>query len=36
MAEFAKETMTNQTLDGNEMLTVKWANDDPNPRVAEV
>ena len=28
--------MTNQTLDGNEMLTVKWANDDPNPRVSEV
>lgn len=36
MAEFAKEAMTNQTLDGNEMLTIKWANDDPNPRVAEV
>ena len=28
--------MTNQTLDGNEMLTIKWANQDPNPRVAEV
>lgn len=36
MAEFAKEAMTNQTLDENEMLTIKWANDDPNPRVAEV
>ena len=28
--------MTNQTLDENEMLTIKWANDDPNPRVAQV
>lgn len=28
--------MTNQALDSNEMLTIKWANDDPNPRVAEV
>jgi hypothetical protein len=36
MAEFAKEAMTNQTLDANEILTIKWANDDPNPRVAEV
>ena len=36
MAEFAKEAMTNQTLDENEMLTIKWANEDPNPRVAEV
>ena len=34
MAEFAKEAMTNQALDGNEILTIKWANDDPNPRVA--
>jgi hypothetical protein len=36
MAEFAKEAMTNQTLDANEMLTIKWANEDPNPRVTEV
>ena len=28
--------MTNQTLDENEMLTIKWANEDPNPRVTEV
>jgi len=28
--------MTNQALDGNEILTIKWANVDPNPRVAEV
>ena len=34
MAEFAKEAMTNQTLDGKEILTIKWANEDPNPRVA--
>ena len=36
MAEYAKEAMTNQTLDGNEMLTIKWANEDPNPRVSEM
>jgi len=36
MAEFAKEAMTNQALDSSEMLTIKWANDDPNPRVSEV
>lgn len=36
MTEFAKESMTNQALDSNEILTIKWANNDPNPRVAEV
>lgn len=36
MAEFAKEAMTNQALDGNQMLTIKWANEDPNPRVNEI
>ena len=35
MAEFAKESMTNQALDGGEIITIRWANDDPNPRVAE-
>lgn len=30
-AQFAKEAMQNQSLDGNEVLTIKWANEDPNP-----
>jgi hypothetical protein len=30
-AEIAKEAMSNQTLDYDEMLSIKWANDDPNP-----
>lgn len=29
-AEFAKEAMFGQALDHNEILLVKWANDDPN------
>mmetsp|Transcript_12924 Transcript_12924/g.17000 ORF Transcript_12924/g.17000 Transcript_12924/m.17000 type:complete len:422 (+) Transcript_12924:89-1354(+) len=29
--EFAKEAMANQSLDGDELLNVRWANDDPNP-----
>ncbi len=29
-AEFAKEAMFGQSLDHNEILLVKWANDDPN------
>ena len=29
-AEFAKEAMFGQSLDNNEILLVKWANDDPN------
>jgi hypothetical protein len=28
--------MSNQALDSNEMLTIRWANDDPNPRVTEL
>lgn len=28
--------MTNQALDNNEVVTIRWANEDPNPRVAEV
>ncbi len=27
--------MTNQSLDGSEMLNVRWATDDPNPRAIE-
>jgi hypothetical protein len=27
--------MTNQALDSNEILTIRWANEDPNPRVVE-
>jgi len=30
-AEIAKEAMTNQALDFDEMLGIKWANDDPDP-----
>ncbi|CAG9327003.1 unnamed protein product [Blepharisma stoltei] len=30
-AEIAKEAMTNQALDYDEMLSIKWANDDQNP-----
>ena len=29
-AEFAKEAMSGQSLDNNEILIVKWANDDTN------
>lgn len=35
MAEFAKEAMTNQALDSTEIIVIKWANEDPNPRVNE-
>ena len=34
-AEFAKEAMMNRSLDSNEIITIKWANDDPNPKAAE-
>jgi len=34
-AEFAKEAMSNQSLDNNEMINVRWATDDPNPRAVE-
>jgi hypothetical protein len=30
-AEFAKEAMSNQALEDNEVLQIKWAMDDPNP-----
>eukprot|EP01034_Spumella_vulgaris_P039440 gene39440-48738_t len=30
-AEFAKEAMTGQTLDKGEILSIRWAHDDPNP-----
>ncbi|KAJ0402192.1 hypothetical protein P43SY_008056 [Pythium insidiosum] len=30
-AEFAKEAMGNQALDGDEVLNIRWAYDDPNP-----
>ena len=32
-AEFAKQAMSEQSLDGNEQINVRWAYDDPNPRV---
>eukprot|EP01125_Pyxidicula_operculata_P020679 TRINITY_DN768_c1_g1_i1.p1 TRINITY_DN768_c1_g1~~TRINITY_DN768_c1_g1_i1.p1 ORF type:complete len:510 (+),score=161.00 TRINITY_DN768_c1_g1_i1:33-1532(+) len=31
-AEFAKEAMSDQTLVGNEVMNVRWANEDPNPQ----
>ncbi|CAG8489758.1 1990_t:CDS:2 [Diversispora eburnea] len=34
-AEFAKEAMCNQSLDHDEVLNVRWATDDPNPRAKE-
>jgi len=30
-AEFAKEAMSNQALDHKEVLSIRWAKDDPNP-----
>lgn len=30
-AQFAKEAMQNQSLDDDEILHVRWANEDPNP-----
>lgn len=30
-AQFAKEAMQSQSLDGNEVLNIRWANEDPNP-----
>lgn len=35
-AQFAKEAMDSQTLDGKDVLTVKWANDDPNPHAQQL
>ncbi|WVN84886.1 pre-mRNA-splicing factor CWC2 [Cryptococcus depauperatus CBS 7841] len=36
-ASFAKEAMANQSMDGDEILNVRWATEDPNPgeKVAE-
>ncbi|KAI9168576.1 Pre-mRNA-splicing factor [Blastocladiella emersonii ATCC 22665] len=34
-AEFAKEAMEHQVLDAGEVVRVRWANDDPNPREIE-
>ncbi|TPX49475.1 hypothetical protein SeMB42_g02605 [Synchytrium endobioticum] len=34
-AEFAKEAMYGQSLDSNEVLNVRWAEDDPNPKAVE-
>ena len=31
-AEIAKEAMSNQSLDFDEMISIKWANDDPDPK----
>ncbi|KAJ3264162.1 Pre-mRNA-splicing factor [Chytriomyces hyalinus] len=33
-AEFAKEAMHCQSLDNNEILNVRWATEDPNPKAA--
>jgi hypothetical protein len=30
-AQFCKEAMQNQSLDGNEVLYIRWASEDPNP-----
>ncbi|WVR07818.1 pre-mRNA-splicing factor CWC2 [Kwoniella sp. DSM 27419] len=30
-ASFAKEAMANQSMDGDEILNVRWATEDPNP-----
>lgn len=30
-AQFAKEAMQSQSLSGNDILYIRWANDDPNP-----
>jgi len=34
-AEFAKEAMIDQSLDNNEVLSVRWANEDPNPKAKQ-
>lgn len=35
-AQFAKEAMDGQTLDGNDTLTVRWAREDPNPNAQQL
>ena len=34
-AEFAKEAMAQQAMDGEEILSIRWAHDDPNPMAQE-
>jgi hypothetical protein len=34
-AEFCKEAMTNQSLDHDEVISIRWATDDPNPVAAK-
>lgn len=34
-AEFAMEAMQRQSLDGNEILNIRWATNDPNPWVSK-
>lgn len=34
-AQFAKEAMDAQSLTGNDVLSVRWANEDPNPTAQE-
>ncbi|KAI9328764.1 hypothetical protein DFJ73DRAFT_648834, partial [Zopfochytrium polystomum] len=35
-AEFAKEAMHCQAMDNNEILNVRWATEDPNPRASAI
>ncbi|ORX43244.1 hypothetical protein BCR36DRAFT_145185 [Piromyces finnis] len=35
VAEFVKEAMYGQSLDADEVLNVRWATEDPNPRVQQ-
>eukprot|EP01114_Cavostelium_apophysatum_P018771 TRINITY_DN5884_c0_g1_i1.p1 TRINITY_DN5884_c0_g1~~TRINITY_DN5884_c0_g1_i1.p1 ORF type:complete len:505 (+),score=121.02 TRINITY_DN5884_c0_g1_i1:91-1515(+) len=35
-AEFAKEAMTDQSLDHDEILDIRWSNEDPNPNAKEL
>jgi hypothetical protein len=30
--EYAREAMQNQSILGNEVITIKWAYEDPNPQ----
>jgi len=34
-AEFAKEAMQDQSLDGDEVMGMRWSNEDPNPQAKE-
>lgn len=35
-AQFAKEAMDAQSIDGEDVLSVKWANEDPNPNADDL